>query len=294
MGVCRLSYLVALSLDEALGVLKNSRGKARVIGGATDIFLQDLPDTLVDLTALPETRGINEHEGIITLGSAVTHTEAASSPVILARATALAEASALVGSPQIRNAGTLGGNIVNAAPAADAAVALVALGARAVLADSNVRFREEAVEALYAGYNRSLIDSSSEIMVKLIIASCEAGEGSAFIRFSSRRALSLPLVNAAARVKVKDGLLQEIKLVAAPVSPAPTRLYQVEEMLKGMPAVEETWRKVEVAAVSEVEVRSSLLRCSARYRSHLVGVLVAGALKKAAERAQADTGGGGQ
>ncbi len=281
-----MSYLYPSSLEEALGILRDGSGRARVIAGATDIFLQRLPHSLVDLTALPALSGIKEESGLITIGAAVTHSQAAASPVILAGAQALAEGCARVGSPQIRNAGTLGGNIVNAAPAADAAVALAALGARARIVDIKGLTREEAVEDLYRTHNRSLVDSSSEILVELIIKSCGINEGSAFTRFAARNALALPLVNAAAAVKVENGLVKEARLVVAPVKPAPTRLQRAEEMLIGMPVNRETRLAVEKAAASEVEVRSSLLRCSARYRLHLVGVLVGRALETAAQRAQ--------
>ncbi len=285
-----MSYLVATSLEEALTYLRDSGGRARVVAGATDLYLKDLPHSLVDLSALPGASVIEEADGLITLGACLTHASAASSILILSRATALAEGCMAIGSPQIRNIATLGGNVVNAAPAADAAVALVALGASAVLVDTGGRSREEAVEDLYVIFNRSAVDSTSEILLKLTIKSCGTGEGSAFTRFAPRRALSLPLVNAAARVRIENGCFREVRLVVAPVKPAPTRLLQTEAMLEGMAPCEETWRLVARAASEEVEVRSSLLRCSARYRNHLVGVLAARVLQAASERAREEEG----
>jgi CO/xanthine dehydrogenase FAD-binding subunit len=280
-----VSYLIASSLEEALVSLKESSGRARVVAGATDLFLQELPAIFIDLSRLPELTRIDCRDGIFSVGAAVTHTEAAGDVRVKENAAALSEASSLIGSPQVRNIATVGGNVVNAAPAADAAVALVALGARAVLIDLEGKMREEAVENLYAGYNRSLIDSSSEILIRLLFDQCALGEGSAFIRFAARNSLSLPMVNAAARVKVSKGRLEKVRLVAAPVKPAPTRLQNAEAMLTGKKAGEIKWSEIEAAAAADAEVRGSLLRCSEQYRRHLVGVLSARVVKKAVERA---------
>ncbi|MGM0653091.1 MAG: FAD binding domain-containing protein [Bacillota bacterium] len=288
-----MSYLIASNLDQVLTSLRDGSGKARVVAGATDLYLQDLPYGLVDLSTLPETTVIEEKDGLVRIGAAVTHTAAANSPLVLARARALAEGCAAVGSPQIRNLGTIGGNVVNAAPAADAAVALVGLGAEAVIIDIEGNRRQEAVENLYWEYNRSLIDSTREVMLSLQFKSCIGKEGSAFTRFAARRALALPMVNAAARIKLENGLIKEVRLIVAPVRPAPTRLVKTEGLIVGRPVNGETISMVEKAAAEEVEVRGSLLRCSARYRLHLVGVLVARVLKTAAVRA-GDSGKAGE
>jgi CO/xanthine dehydrogenase FAD-binding subunit len=289
-----MSYQIVRQLDQALRLLREGGGEARIIAGGTDLFLQPLPPILLDLSSLPEAALLMEKENQLVAGACVTHTAAAASPLLQARATALAEACGQVGSPQVRNLGTLGGNVVNAAPAADAAVALVALGARAVIVDTVSSYREEAVENLYEQYNRSKVDSSKEILLRFLLNAHGPGEGSAFQRFASRKALSLPMFSVAASVRVERGLLQEVRLVAAPVKPAPTRLLQVEEKLKGLPAAEETWRLAAGWAREEITVRSSPLRCSADYRRQLAGVLTARVLEGAAQRAVQNEAGEGR
>ncbi|OPL11225.1 MAG: hypothetical protein AVO34_09030 [Firmicutes bacterium ML8_F2] len=281
-----MSYFTAASLDEAMNMLREAEGKALIIAGATDLFLKGMPPQAVDIASLPELGMIMEENDFLTVGAAVTHAAAASSPLIMVKAAALAEACAAVGSPQVRNLGTIGGNLVNAAPAADAAVALSALGAKAVLCDIDGRQRVEELENLYAGYNQSRIDSSREIVLNLIFKTCQLNEGSAFARFASRRALSLPMVNVAARVRLENGVFTEVRLVAAPVKPAPTRLFKTEEALLGKELNEETRQIVEELASAEVKVRGSLLRCSADYRRHLIGVLAGRVLMAAARRVQ--------
>ncbi len=280
-----MSYMVAASLEQALKILHEKGGNVQVIAGGTDLYLKKpLPD-LVDVSSVPEILGICRDEGMLSIGAGVTHTEAAASAVIQSEAEALAEACRRVGSPQVRNMGTIGGNLVNAAPAADAAVALVALGAKALLVNHAGSSREAFVEDLYAGYNCSYVDGSSEILLRFLVEPCGQGMGSAFMRFAPREALSLPLVNSAAFVRLRENIIEEVRVVIAPVKPAPTRLVETEKLVLGCKPGEDIWRKVEYTAASEVEVRGSLLRCSEEYRYHLVGVLARRALKKAVERA---------
>jgi CO/xanthine dehydrogenase FAD-binding subunit len=147
--------------------------------------------------------------------------------------------------------------------------------------------RVTTLDQLYVGFNCSAVDCSSDILVKFTFSPCSMGEGSAFARFAARRALALPMANTAARIKIEDGVITQVSLVAAPVKPAPTRFKQTESQLTGQPATEETWLKAEKYAAEEAEVRGSLLRCSADYRRHLIGVLVSRALRSASERALA-------
>jgi CO/xanthine dehydrogenase FAD-binding subunit len=282
-----MSYLKVKTLAEAQAQLNNLAPQVQVIAGGTDLFLKELPEHLIDISALAELKEINEKDGLLEVGAAVTHSMAATSSLLLAKATALSEACLHVGSPQIRNVGTLGGNVINAAPAADAAVALAALGAETLLADRFGNMRSTALDQLYSGFNCSAVDCSSNILVKFAFPPCSTGEGSAFTRFAARRALALPMANAAVRIKIDDDIITRISLVAAPVKPAPTRFEQTEAILTGQPATEETWLKAEKYASEEAEVRGSLLRCSADYRRHLIGVLVIRALRIAAERALA-------
>ncbi len=282
-----MSYIVATNIRQALKLLQQAGGEARVVAGATDLFLEGQPDKLIDISRLPEMALIEEKEGFLEIGAALTHARTAASELLRLKATALAEASAAVGSPQVRNVATLGGNVANAAPAADAAVALVALGALATIVFSDGQSSETSVEQLYAGYNRSTIDSSKQILVSFRVRACGNGEGSAFVRFAPRQALSLPILNAAASVKMNGHYIDDLRLVVAPAGPAPTRLYDTEEKLRGAALSDQIWAQIETEASSEVEVRDSLVRCSARYRKQLVGVMTVRALRIAVERALA-------
>ena len=280
-----MSYLLPVTLEEALQVLRRGNGVTRVIAGGTDLFPQGLPGKVADITAIPDTAVLEKAGEHLVVGSCITHSVAASSPLLLEKATALSEACLQVGSPQIRNMGTLGGNIVNAAPAADAAVALVALGGMARLAGIDGTRKEVPVETLYDGYNRSRVDSTREVLVDLVFRAGLPGEGSSFQRFASRKALSLPMLNAAVKLRLENNKIKEVRLVLAPVKAYPTRLSFVEELLRGREVGPELWEKAAATAGKEITVRRSALRCSEEYRRHLAGVLVKRALQEAALRA---------
>jgi len=280
-----VSYQVVSNLEQVLSALKNRGENSRIIAGGTDLFLEKLPEKLLDISALAEALVIEERGGTMLIGAAVTHARAVASPLLAKKVKALTEACAQVGSPQVRNLGTLGGNVINAAPAADAAVALAALGAKAELIHYSGNTRTVEIEELYAGFNCSAIDSCQELLLRFVVNSSDSGSGSAFARLAARKSLALPLANAAAWLRVEHNCLQEVRLVVAPVKPAPTRLFKTESLLVGRPLIAESWREAAGAAMDEVEVRGSLLRCSADYRRHLIGVLVGRVLETAAGRA---------
>lgn len=285
-----MSYQVVTNLAQALSALKDGGEQSRIIAGGTDLYLEKLPENLLDISTLSEALVITEQDSNLLIGAAVTHARAVASPLLRKKTQALTEACSQIGSPQVRNIGTLGGNVINAAPAADAAVALAALGAKAELTGCSGNTRTVELEELYAGFNCSAIDSCQELLLRFIVNSGGSGCGSAFTRLAARKSLALPMANAATWLRVENNCLQEVRLVVAPVKPAPTRLFKTEALLAGKPLAAETWREAAKAAMAEVEVRSSLLRCSAAYRRHLVGVLVGRVLETAAGRALAEEG----
>jgi len=280
-----VTYINATTIAQALGALREQKGKARVIAGGTDLYLQQLPEILVDISGIDKMRQIQITGEILELGSGITHAQTFASSLLQERATCLSEACSYVGSPQIRNLGTLGGNVVNAAPAADAAVGLVTMDARAILVDCEGGNKEAPLEELYQGYNRTTLDNSREILMALKFTVHHPGEGSSYQRFSSRKSLSLPIVSVGAWAKVKDKQISGVRLVAAPLNPSPTRLRRVEKELEGAFASPETYRKAGELAREEAVTRDSPLRGSGEYRRHLVGVGVERALREAVYRA---------
>ncbi len=276
-----MSYINAQSIPEALNSLKEAGGEARIIAGGTDLYLQPLPPILVDITRIKELGEIRKKGNELEIGAGVTHEEISASCFLQEKAKVLSQACSQVGSPQIRNLGTLGGNVVNAAPAADSAVGLITLEAKAVIKHCKGENREVSLEQLYQDYHRSALEHGQEILTAFRLKYHGVGEGSAFQRFASRKALSLPMVSAGAWVSVEDGHIVGLRLVAAPINPAPTRLRQTEQELLGEPTAAVTFQKAADLAWEEVITRDSPLRGSAEYRRHLATVGIKRALEEA-------------
>lgn len=277
-------YFIANSTEEALAIL-TARPGARIIAGGTDLVIhlkeeKRQVNTLVDVSRIPELKIIEEKDGEIILGGAVTHAEATTAKLIREKLPALAAAAAAVGSPQIRNVGTLGGNVVNAQPAADTAVALVALGAVATILGPAGE-RRVAVEELYEGVGRSKVDAGREILTRFTIPVWGEGEGSAFKRLSPRRALSLPMLNTAVRVQVRGGRCTRARICIAPVAPRPYLCDEAAAILVGAEPCPEVIARAAAAAREAARPRDSLLRGSGAYRKEMTAVLVGRALEEA-------------
>jgi carbon-monoxide dehydrogenase medium subunit len=280
-------YLVPTSLEEALTMLKERQGQARVIAGGTDLIIQLKKKEvtaryLVDVTNLDELKGIELEDDFIRIGACVTHQELASSSLIRERAAALAEGASQVGSPQIRNVGTVGGNIVNAQPAADTVVPLMALEAEVEVATATGT-RRDPLGGLCIRPGQCTVDSTVEILTGVRFRALGSNQGSAFERLAKRKALALPILNAAAVVTLNDGgdTFQEVRLAVGPVGPTPSRALNAEEALRGAAVEAQAIAAALEIAAQEAQPRSNLLRGSQEYRQEMVKVL----LRRSIERA---------
>jgi CO/xanthine dehydrogenase FAD-binding subunit len=285
-------YLVPTSLEEALAMLKERRGQARVIAGGTDLIIQlkkreAAAQCLVDVTNLDELKGIELEDGFIKVGACVTHQELASSSLIRERAAALAEGASQVGSPQIRNMGTVGGNIVNAQPAADTVVPLMALEAEVEVA-SREGTRWDPLGGLCVGPGQCTVDSTAEILTAVRFRALGPNQGSAFERLAKRRALSLPVLNAAAVVTLDDGgnAFQEVRLAVGPIGPTPARALSAEEALRGAAVEAQAVAAAMEIAAQEAQPRSNPLRGSQEYRQEMVKVLLRRSIERAVQVAR--------
>ena len=283
-------YLTPASVPDALNILKSRNGQARIIAGGTDLILdlkEEVRDVecLVDITGIEELTRIERDGNSIRIGAAVTHGQVSCSPLIQERAPLLAEAAYSVGSPQIRNQGTVVGNVVNAQPAADTAVALLALDAQAEIISQQGK-RLIPVEELYQGVGVSAVDSTAEVVTAICFTGLGDKQGSVFMRLAQRKALALPMLNVAVVVTVQNGCFEEARLVLAPVAPKPFRSRKAEAALKGASVTPDAIRKAAEVAAEESQPRDSELRGSAMYRREMVRVLVRRALEQAVQRAE--------
>ena len=287
-------YVVASSVEEALASLASLRGDGRLIAGGTDLVVQLQRGerklrTLVDITRIPGLHDITADESWVVVGAAATHAMLAASPLVRERGPVLAQAASWVGSPQIRNVGTIAGNVVNAQPAADCSIALLALDAEAEIANLTGR-QWVPVSQLFVSPGVSRVDAGSEMITAFRFRAHAPREASAFERHARRRAVALPLINVAVRVLLDSngGGVRDARIAIGPVAPVPFRAAQAESLLMSEPMNQETIADVAAAAAAESKPRTSLLRASKEYRRELIPVLVRRALQRAIAEARGE------
>jgi len=286
-------YLFPATVDEALDILDERCGDARVIAGGTDLMIQAKEghhqvDTFVDITRISELTGIQElDDGSIWIGATTTHRQLWESPIIQSRASVLAQACRTIGALQIQTVGTIGGNVVNAMPAADGSIALMALSAQAEIATKEGR-QWMAVEEVFMRPGVCKIESCGEVLTGFRFKGLGRRAGSAFERLARRRALSLPMLNCGVAVQLNEAgdRFEHGTIALGPVAPIPFRAREAEALLAGAPLNEEAIHSAAEIAMEEAHPRTSLTRASKEYRKDMVAVLVRRALGRATEQAR--------
>jgi CO/xanthine dehydrogenase FAD-binding subunit len=287
--MCR-QYIQPKTIQEAITLLKHFDGEARIIAGGTDLMIDLKTEkkkaaVLVDISRIGGVDAIRVEGENLRIGARVTHSQVSRSEFLRKNAPVLPEACSTIGSPQIRNMGTLVGNIVNAMPAADGATALIALGARVNVIGCNQQERFIPLEQLYQGPGRSVIDSTREFIPYVEFSISGLRSGSSFQRLARRKALALPVLNAAVFIRIDETFhfFEEARIVMGPVSPIPFRPKGAESILSGSPVNGEVIRRAGEIASGEASPRTSL-RGGKEYRREMVKVLVDRGLKTALSR----------
>jgi carbon-monoxide dehydrogenase medium subunit len=285
------AYWVAESVEDALQKLRDLEGRGRLIAGGTDLVLQAqrgqcLSRAMVDVTRIPGLNAIERQDKWVVIGATATMTQIAGHPLVRALGGPLAAACGSVGGPQIRNVATLVGNVVNALPAADGAVALYALDAQVQVATPGGRTWLPIAE-LYRGVGECTIDPCLQMVTAIRFRPLRAGMSSGFRRLARRRALALPIINAAVVVEVQEDRFHDVRIAVGPVAPTPFRARAAEEALVGQPAESGSMARAAQLAARDARPRSSVHRGSGEYRTAMVEVLVRRALNDALDQAQA-------
>ena len=278
-------YLYPTTVEEALQMLAAQPGQARIIAGGTDLMRdfqrgEHHADCLVDISRIPALRSIAAADGMVTVGAATTHAEIARSPLIRQHAAVLAEAAAEVGSPQVRNAGTVGGNVINARPAADTALALLALDAEAEVVGLDGAHWLPLAE-LYAGPGVSRVEPTAELVRSFRFRALQGQAGSAYRRLNKRKTIALPSLCVAAVVHLYGDAFGATAIAVGPVATRPWRASAAEYWLRGTPANEASIAHAADMAQRAAQPRESLLRGSRTYRKAMVAVLIQDTLLRA-------------
>jgi CO/xanthine dehydrogenase FAD-binding subunit len=284
-------YRAPTSLGEAVALL-NAKGKrARPLAGGTDLLVQLRSglrevDLLIDLKRIPDLNLIEfDPTDGLTVGAAVCCAHLCERPDVRQAYPGLIDATSIIGGTAIQGRATLGGNLCNGAPSGDSIPAMIVLGATCMIVGPR-RTRRVAVETFCTGPGRTTLEPD-EVLASIHFPPPEPRSGARYLRFTPRREMDLAIAGAAAWVALsEDGaLIADARIALGAVAPTPLRVPAAEAALIGKASGGETF--AEAASLAREAARPITdVRGTASQRRHLVGVLVARALRDAVRRAK--------
>ncbi len=281
------NYFTVTTVDETLELLTRYQKRARVVAGATDLILEieqgkrsDV-DTLIDVTRVPGLDQIRLEDGVIHLGPLVTHNHVVGSDVVVQYAFPLAQACWEVGAPQIRNRATVAGNLITASPANDTITPLWALGASVTLRSTSGN-RAVPLHEFYTGL-RTTVMQPDELLTGIHIPVMSDSQHGIFLKLGLRQAQAISVVNVAMIVTLDDEMITDACLTLGSVAPTIIRVPVVEDYLRGKTLSGEVVAEAARLA-STVPTPIDDVRASAVYRTEMVKVLVARALRQIKDR----------
>ena len=276
-------YYTPDSVEEACQLLSKFGPKAIAIAGGTDIVVKMkkevlAPEILVAIGHLPQLKKIEYVPGKgVVLGAGVTHNEVQNSIFVQEKYLSVSEAAHQMANNQVRNLGTIGGNISNAVPSADMPPILIALDTTVKIVGPKGE-RTLPLEDVFKGPNQTVLDHD-ELITEFVIPD-GSFTGSTYIKFGLRASGALAVVGVAASVQMEGDIIKDTRIVLGAVSPVPVRAKEAENFLKGKQASEELFEEAGVIASGECRPISDI-RASAEYRRDMVRVFTRRALLKA-------------
>ena len=276
-----MQYLKVNSTEELLAHL-GAPGAAILCGG-TDLLVKMRsrlvsPKLLLDISELGPLRAIRKADGRIEIGAAVTESELLASDVIREHLPLLSIVLGKLGAVQIRNRGTLGGNVVNASPAADSAIPLLLYEAEVVL-EGLPGERRLPIETFFLGPGKTAL-AKGEFLRALSIPIPNVQFTPFFHKVGRRKALTIAIASLGSLLWVQAGTVEEIRLATGSVAPTPLRLRQVETRLNGERLTESLIAEVRELAAQSVSPIDDI-RASATYRRTVIADLLARLLEEA-------------
>lgn len=285
-------YFTPASVTEALDILQRYDGKARVVGGGTDLLVETRRGlhkpvaAMVDVTHIEGLDTIAIEEDHIVIGCGVTHSRIASDDRIKALGACLAESCGVIGGPQVRNVGTLAGNVAHALPAGDGTIGLLALGGEIEVAGVDGT-RWMPLQESFRGPGKSFIDRYRQVLTRLRFRPTGPGEGSAHHRVMRPQGLCLPIISMGVRVTLDDtGVIRDARISMGPVGPVPHLAEPAMAVLIGGPAAASQYAQAAEVALQNVELRASKYRATREYREQMVRTFLPATLERAVERAR--------
>jgi CO/xanthine dehydrogenase FAD-binding subunit len=281
----KFDYLKPGTIEEALSLLSQYRGRAKVIAGGTDILPKlkrreiKAPEYIIDLKGIPKLDYITYDEvGGLSLGALVTIHAVEASPVVQERFGVLCQAAESMASAQVRNRGTVAGNLCNAVPSADTAPGLLTLEASLKLTSQKGE-RIVKIEEFFTGPNETVL-TDEEILQEIHVANLPAHSRGAYVKLTPRRSMDLALVGVAAVVVAEDGICNDIRIALGAVAPTPMRARRAEDIVRGQSLSDEVIERAAQIAAEECHPISDH-RASAQYRCDMVEALTKRAIQQA-------------
>jgi carbon-monoxide dehydrogenase medium subunit len=284
-----INYDAPTTLDQAVSILKTHGENARPFCGGTDIIIQlragvRRTEHLVDVKKIKELQVLSfDAKKGLRLGAAVPCIEISESDVMRRHYPGLTEAAHLIGSLQIQNRASVGGNLCNGSPAADTTPALIVLGARARVVGPNGE-REVPVEAFVVSPGRTVL-KPGELLVELLVPAPAPHSSDAYLRFIPRNEMDIAVVGVGAAVTLDGDKVKAARIALAAVGPTPILASKAADAIIGMKlddAALEAAGRAASAACSPIDD----MRGTAEFRLHIAAVLTRRVLSIAAERAK--------
>jgi len=283
MHIPDFNYYQPETIPEVCEILARYGAKAKVLAGGTDV-LPKMKQAILTPEALVSLKGISGLSDIeylpgrgVVIGARATPNDLVNSAVLNEHFMSVSEAAHTMANNQIRNMGSIGGNIVNAVPSADLPPILIALGATVVLAGREGS-RTMPLEDFIMGPGRTAI-AADEILESVVIPD-QSTTGSAYFKFGLRASGALAVVGVAAAVTMEGGMVKDIRIVLGAVAPIPLRAKKAEALLSGKKVTEVLIAEAAQSAALECKPISDI-RASEEYRREMVRVFTRRALLKA-------------
>lgn len=285
----RFELALPESLDDCLRLLAQRGPETKLLAGGTDLLPQMknsvvMPKRVIDLSGVARVKILECDAKGLRIGAAVPARQIEQDPRVREGYAAVAESAALLGSVQVRNLATVGGNICNAAPSADMAPPLVALEAQAVIAGPQEE-RRVPLSDFFTGVRKTVV-GPDELLVEIFVPAPGPHSGGSYIRHTPRRELDIAVVGVASQVTIANGVCAKARISLAAVAPTPVRATAAEAALEGKPLTPELIERAADLAGQAAKPISDQ-RGSADFRRHLVRILTRRTLTTALARAGA-------
>ena len=268
----QFNYFRPNTIEETLRLMSKFGAQSKILVGGTDLTSGVrsgkiiLPENIIEIGHVKELNFIDDAADIVNVGATTKLSEIMSSPIIKSKVPILVEAITTMASFQVRNMGTIGGNLCNASPAADTAPPLLVLDA--MIEVMNIKSKRRIpIDQFFTGPSKTAA-GPDEIVTKIQIPKQQPTDRWDFVKLGRRKALTLSIISIAALAKIVDNRFQDVKIALGAVAPTPLRAKKAETFLKGRSASEDVIDEASQIVRDEINPISDV-RASKEYRREM-------------------------